>query len=59
VLGVALSLVHNTMQTRATEMAPEARGSGVALFACALFLGNGFGPLVMNPVVHAVGYRGA
>jgi predicted MFS family arabinose efflux permease len=59
VLGFAFYLAHNNMQTRATEMAPEARGSGVALFACALFLGNGFGPLVMNPVVHAVGYRPA
>jgi MFS family permease len=52
VAGLAFFMVHNTLQTVATELAPGARGSAVALFASALFLGQGIGPLVLGPVVH-------
>lgn len=34
-LGVAFYLIHNPVQTRATEIAPDARGSSLALYACA------------------------
>ncbi len=56
--GVAIAMIgfgyialHTTLQTRATELAPEARATAVALFAFCLFLGGsvgaaGFGPLV-------------
>jgi MFS family permease len=43
-------MIHNSLQTEATELAPAARGSAVALFACALFLGQGAGPLVFGPL---------
>jgi len=43
------------MQTEATELAPSARGSAVALFACGFFVGQGLGPLVFGGLLHALG----
>jgi MFS family permease len=53
--GVAFYMLHNSMQTEATELAPSARGSAVALFACGFFLGQGLGPLVFGGLLHALG----
>src|SRR3546814_13089699 len=39
-IGFGFYMLHNTLQTHATQMAPEARGAGVALFAPVLFLGQ-------------------
>jgi predicted MFS family arabinose efflux permease len=36
-------MLHNTLQTNATQMAPERRGAAVALFASAFFLGQSTG----------------
>ncbi|TFZ01691.1 MFS transporter [Ramlibacter rhizophilus] len=44
-VGFGTYLYHNTLQTHATQMAPEARGSAVALFAFCLFMGQGIGVL--------------
>jgi predicted MFS family arabinose efflux permease len=41
--GLGLYMLHNTLQTQATQMAPESRGSAVTLFACSLFLGQSCG----------------
>ncbi len=41
--GVGLYMLHNTVQTQATQMAPEARGAAVTLFACVLFLSQSIG----------------
>jgi predicted MFS family arabinose efflux permease len=41
--GVGLYMLHNTLQTQATQMAPEARGAAVTLFACVLFLFQSIG----------------
>ena len=46
--GFGFFLMHGTFQAQATELAPEARGSAVALFACALFSGHAIGPVVMG-----------
>ena len=43
VAGVGLYMLHNTLQTKATQMAPEARGAAVTLFACVLFLSQSIG----------------
>ena len=48
--GFGLFMLHNTLQTQATELAPRARGSAMALFAAALFLGQGGGPLLGGAV---------
>ena len=39
-LGFGYYMLHNTLQTNATQMLPEARGTAVAGFSSALFLGR-------------------
>ena len=53
--GVAFYVLHNSLQTEATELAPSARGSPAALFACGFFFGQGLGPLVFGGLLHMVG----
>ena len=43
VAGLGLYMLHNTLQTQATQMAPEVRGTAVALFAGVLFLAQSVG----------------
>jgi predicted MFS family arabinose efflux permease len=57
--GLAFYMLHNSLQTEATELAPAARGSAVALFASALFLGQGAGPLMYGPLSRLAGHAGA
>lgn len=54
-LGLAFYMIHNSMQTEATEIAPATRGSAVALFAACLFSGSAAGPLVFGPMVQGFG----
>jgi DHA1 family inner membrane transport protein len=56
VAGFGFYMMHNTLQTRATELAPSARGSTFALFSAALFLGQGIGPVFAGAVSHAFGF---
>jgi len=39
-IGLGFYMLHNTLQTNATQMTPEARGTGVAIFSSALYLGQ-------------------
>jgi predicted MFS family arabinose efflux permease len=55
-LGVAFYMIHNTIQTRATEVAPDARGSAVALYASAWSMGQATGVAAMGLAVAAFGY---
>jgi predicted MFS family arabinose efflux permease len=55
-LGLGFYMLHNTLQTRATEMAPHARGSAVSLFAFCLFLGQALGVTVFGVGIEAFGY---
>jgi predicted MFS family arabinose efflux permease len=59
VAGVSFYMMHNSLQTEATELAPSARGSAVALFACGFFIGQGLGPLVFGALLHGIGPRPA
>jgi DHA1 family inner membrane transport protein len=59
VAGISFYMLHNSMQTEATELAPSARGSAVALFACGFFIGQGLGPLVFAGLLHGLGPRPA
>ena len=43
VMGLGFYMLHNTLQTHATQMAPERRGTAVAAFACCFFLGQSVG----------------
>ena len=39
-VGLGFYMLHNTLQTNATQMAPEARGTAVAIFSSSLYLGQ-------------------
>jgi YNFM family putative membrane transporter len=56
VLGVAFYLIHNPVQTRATEIAPDARGSAMALYASAWGAGQALGAAAMGLAVAYAGY---
>lgn len=49
--GISFYMLHNTPQTHGTQMAPEARGSALALFALCLFLGQAVGVPIAAPIV--------
>lgn len=54
--GAGFALCHSTLQTRATETFPQARGTAVALFAFSLFLGGGVGTALVGGIIDGVGY---
>lgn len=54
--GFGFYLLHNTMQTLSTELAPHARGASVALLAAAYFIGQGLGPVLSGQISAAAGY---
>ncbi len=45
--GFGFYMLHNTLQTQATQMAPSSRGTAVTLFACLLFFGQSTGVLLV------------
>jgi predicted MFS family arabinose efflux permease len=50
-VGFGTYLYHNTLQTHGTQMAPEARGAAMALFALCLFVGQAIGVPIAAPIV--------
>jgi len=56
-MGLGFSLMHNTLQTQASEMAPQSRGSGLAMFAFSLFVGQALGIVAAGLMVEHFGYR--
>jgi predicted MFS family arabinose efflux permease len=52
-LGFGFSWVHTTLQTRATELFPSARGKAFALFPLGFFLGGAMGSGLFAPLVDA------
>ncbi len=55
VLGTGMYMVHNTIQTRVTEVAPNARGTAVAMHAFHFFLGQTAGPAMFGPLLRYAG----
>ena len=53
--GFGYYLLHATLQTHATQMVPNARGTAVAWFASCLFLGQAVGVALAGLVVDAAG----
>ena len=45
--GLGFYMMHNTLQTQGTQMAPQARSMAVTLFACTLFFGQTLGVAVV------------
>jgi YNFM family putative membrane transporter len=39
-IGLGFYMFHNTLQTKATQMTPQARGTAVAVFSSALYIGQ-------------------
>ncbi len=54
-VGLGFYMLHTGIQTEATELAPSARGSAVALHAFSLFLGMAFGPVVYGVAIPLLG----
>jgi MFS transporter, YNFM family, putative membrane transport protein len=50
-VGFAFYMLHNTLQTNATQMSPQARGTAVALFASVFYIGQTVGVALAAPVV--------
>ena len=48
-------MVHNTLQTSATQVLPKARGTAVAGFSSALFLGQSSGVAIAAPIINRAG----
>jgi predicted MFS family arabinose efflux permease len=55
--GLGFYMLHNTLQTNATQMAPQARGLAVSLFAASFFLGQTGGVALASLAVERVGTR--
>jgi predicted MFS family arabinose efflux permease len=55
IAGLGFYMLHNTLQTNATQMAPEARSLSVALFATCFFLGQAVGVSLGAPVFDYTG----
>lgn len=45
-VGFGFYMIHNSIQTEVTELAPEARGASMALHAFCFFLGQAVGPML-------------
>jgi predicted MFS family arabinose efflux permease len=59
VLGMGYYTMHGTLQTRATELAPQARGTAISLFAFFFFMGQATGPQLLGRILNSSGYRPA
>jgi len=53
--GFGYYMLHNTLQTNATQMAPQSRGLAISTFASCLFLGQAIGVAVAAPVFDYTG----
>lgn len=55
-MGLGLYMLHNTLQTQATQMTPASRGTAMSLFACSLFLGQSIGISAAGSIVNRFGF---
>jgi len=54
-VGLGFYMLHNTLQTNATQMAPAVRGTAVSLFASSFFLGQSLGVTLAAQILAASG----
>jgi predicted MFS family arabinose efflux permease len=54
-IGLGFYMLHNTMQTNATQMTPQARGTAVAIFSSAIFIGQTVGVAIGALVIDRLG----
>ncbi|HEX2113677.1 MAG TPA: MFS transporter [Alphaproteobacteria bacterium] len=55
--GAAFYMMHNTLQTYGTQMAPHARALGMSLFATCLFVGQAAGISAAGWLIERTGFR--
>jgi predicted MFS family arabinose efflux permease len=55
VLGFGFFLLHNSVQTEVTELAPTARASAFSLHAFSFFLGQAVGPIAYGAALPVLG----
>jgi predicted MFS family arabinose efflux permease len=55
VLGFGFFLLHNSVQTEVTELAPSARASSFSLHAFSFFLGQALGPVAYGVALPLAG----
>lgn len=55
--GFGFYMFHNTLQTKATEMAPKARGTAIAVFAFSLFMGQAGGVAACGVLIRLLHYE--
>lgn len=58
-VGFGFFMLHNSLQNRATELAPTARGSAIALHAFFFFIGQALAPPLFGAGYHSVGAKPA
>ena len=54
--GFGFYMLHNTLQTKATEMYPRARGMAISAFALSLFCGQAIGVALFGRTIALFGY---
>lgn len=54
-LGLGFYMLHGVIQIYASELAPKARGSAMAMHSASFFFGNAIGPVVYGLALPAVG----
>ena len=54
-LGLGFYMLHGVIQIYASELAPAARGSAMAMHSASFFLGNAFGPVVYGVALPTAG----
>jgi MFS transporter, YNFM family, putative membrane transport protein len=54
-IGLGFYMLHNTLQTNATQMTPQARGTAVAVFSSAIFIGQTAGVFAGSLVIDRLG----
>jgi predicted MFS family arabinose efflux permease len=53
--GLGFYMIHNTLQVNATQMAPQARGAAVSIFAASFFLGQAAGVSLTGWLTETIG----
>lgn len=54
-IGLGFYMLHNTLQTIATQMTPEVRGTAVSIFSSAIYLSQTVGVAAAAPVIDRYG----
>ena len=55
--GLGFTMLHATLQTHATQMAPSVRGTATALFGACIFLGQSLGIVTIAALLEDLGYQ--